>query len=96
MGLVIDVTSVAQRPGVPVIPNPPVVVMNWRRSPVTAAHPDPNEQPGVTDMNSWSNAHPGAWQPPFRGGDGERSINVLIEAKGLGVPAGLGGVVTVE
>jgi beta-galactosidase len=152
--LAIDVTPVVARPAVPVIPNPQLVVMNWKKSPVTAEHPDPNQQTVSTDMNSWSDAHPGAWLPPFRdgrfaiyrahftpraatqkaggqlllrnvvgkaqvwidgklvgekgdaeekimtvafpAGDGERIVSILIEAAALGMPAGLGGIVTVE
>ncbi len=60
---VIVVTPTAPRPAVPVIPNPPLVVLNWIRSPVTAERLDPN-QPSVTSaMNSWDNIHPGLLTP---------------------------------
>jgi hypothetical protein len=60
---VIAVTPTAPRPSVPVIPNPPLVVLNWIRSAVTAEHLDPN-QPSVTSaMNSWDNIHPGLLTP---------------------------------
>jgi beta-galactosidase len=64
---VIVVTPTPPRPAVPVIPNPPLVVLNWIRSPVTAERLDPN-QPSVTSaMNSWDNVHPG-YLPPFHDG----------------------------
>jgi len=66
--VVIDVTPVRTRPAVPVIPNPPLVVLTWKRSPVTTVRPDPNQQTIATDMNSWGNVHPGGWLPPFRDG----------------------------
>jgi beta-galactosidase len=66
--MVIVVTPTAPRPAVPVIPNPPLVVLNWIRSPVTAERLDPN-QPSVTSaMNSWDNVHPGGWLTPFHDG----------------------------
>lgn len=55
-------------PGVPEIPNPPLVLTNWKRSPVSATRPDPNQQLMESDMNSWANARPGAFLPPFRDG----------------------------
>ena len=66
--LTVDVTAAAVRPAVPALPNPPLVVLNWKRSPVAKARPDPNEQTLASDMNSWTDAHPGSWLPPFRGG----------------------------
>jgi beta-galactosidase len=64
----IDVIATAERPAVAAIPNPPLVILNWKRSPVTAERPDPNQQLSDSDMNSWGNAHPGSWLPPFRDG----------------------------
>jgi beta-galactosidase len=65
---VIDVTPTAARPAVPPIPNPPLVVLNWIRSPVTAERLDPN-QPGVTNATtSWDNVHPGGEMTPFQDG----------------------------
>jgi beta-galactosidase len=49
--IVIDVTP-GTRPAVPVIPNPPLVVLNWIRSPVSAERPNPDRITGSTDMNS--------------------------------------------
>jgi beta-galactosidase len=64
---VIVVAPTAARPAVPVIPNPPLVVLHWIRSPVTAERLDPN-QPSVTSaMNSWDNIHPG-YLTPFQDG----------------------------
>jgi beta-galactosidase len=61
------VNPTAPRPAVPVIPNPPLVILDWIRSSVTAERLDPN-QPSVTSaMNSWDNVHPG-FLPPFHNG----------------------------
>jgi len=65
--VVIDVASAAPRPAVPVIPNPPLVIMNWKRSPVTAERPDPGD-PGATVADDWHSFHPGSWLPPFHEG----------------------------
>jgi beta-galactosidase len=56
------------RPAVPVIPNPPVVVLGWIRSRITERPLDPNQQPAATDMNSWDNVHLGSDLPAFDGG----------------------------
>jgi beta-galactosidase len=64
----IEVNAVMAPSSVPVIPNPPLAVLNWIRSRTTDSPPDPNQQPASTDMNSWENVHPGAWLPPFRDG----------------------------
>jgi beta-galactosidase len=65
---VIDILPVPARPAVPAILNPPLVVLNWIRSPATEERRDPN-QPGVTsDMNRWDIAHPGSGPAPFQGG----------------------------
>jgi beta-galactosidase len=69
--IVIEVTP-GTRPAVPVIPNPPLVVLNWIRSPVSAERPGPDRITGSTDMNSWDNVHPGDWLSPF--GDGRFAI----------------------
>jgi beta-galactosidase len=152
--IAIDVSLVVPRPSVPVISNPPLVILNWKRSPVSRERPDPNQQTFDTEGNSWSDVHPGSWLVPFRDGrfviyrarftpraamqksggqltlrdvtgkakvwvdgefvgektnaekgdmiiecparDGQRTINVLVEAETAAAPAGLGGVVTVE
>ncbi len=65
---VIDVNAVAACPAVPVIPNPPLVVMNWIKSRATEQRPDPNQQPAATDMNSWDNVHPGSGLTTLRDG----------------------------
>ena len=65
---VMDVDMAPERPAVPEIANPPLVILTWRRSPVTPERPDPNQKLGDTDMNSWGDAHPGSWLPPFRNG----------------------------
>ena len=65
---VIALTPVAPRPAVPVIPNPPLFVLNWIRSPITAERLDPN-QPGVTSATtSWDNVHLGSELTPFHDG----------------------------
>jgi beta-galactosidase len=65
--LTIDVTPSAARPSVPVIPNPPLVILNWKRSPATTERPDP-DQSLSPDLNKWRDAHPGSWVPPLRDG----------------------------
>jgi beta-galactosidase len=65
---VLEVSSVPARPAVPVLANPPLVVLKWIRSPVTAQRLDPN-QPDVTSaMNSWDNVRLGSDLTPFRDG----------------------------
>jgi beta-galactosidase len=66
--LAIDINPTAPRPAVPVIANPPVTLSDWKRSPITVERPDPNQQVGETDMNSWSSTRPGGRQVPFRDG----------------------------
>jgi hypothetical protein len=65
---VVVVKAVAARPAVPVIANPPLVVLNWIRSPATPERLDPNQQSVTSAMNSWDNVHPGSWLTPFHGG----------------------------
>lgn len=149
----IDVTAAPAHPAVPV-GYPTFVIRNWKMSPVTTNAPDPNQQIGDSDMNSWANVQPGRRLPTFNNGsfaiyraqftpragmqksggtinfsnvtgkaqvwidgklagnktdaarnifnvplppgDGERTINVLIETSAPGTQAGLGGTVTVE
>jgi len=149
----IDVTPAPARPAVPMA-YPSLVIRNWRLSPFSVEHPDPNQKIGDTDMNSWGNVRIGWRLPTFNGGrfaiyraqftprinvqksggqlnlrdvtgkaqvwidgklagektdagrnnitvplpvgDGERTVNVLIEASALGSQAGLGGTVIVE
>ena len=64
----LDVQPVSVPPAVPEITNPPLVLLNWKRSPFTETRPDPNQQIMESDMNSWSNASPGLFLPPFRDG----------------------------
>jgi beta-galactosidase len=64
----IGVIATAAPAAVAEIANPPLVVMDWKRSPVSMERPDPNQQLMSSDMNSWANVHPGAWLPPFRDG----------------------------
>ncbi|MFZ0233302.1 MAG: beta-galactosidase GalA [Candidatus Acidiferrales bacterium] len=66
--LVIDVTPTEPRPAVPVIPNPPLVILNWKRSPITTTRPAPNEIIGNAEINKWSEAYPGSWLVPFHDG----------------------------
>jgi beta-galactosidase len=64
----VDVLLVAAPPAVAEIPSPPLVLTDWKRSPVSATRPDPNQQPLSSDMNSWTSMHPGAFLPQFRDG----------------------------
>ncbi len=66
--VVLDSLATPSRPAVPELSNPPLAIVGWKRSPVTESTQDPNQQTLETDMNSWSDAHPGAWLPPFRRG----------------------------
>ncbi len=66
--LVVKVVPAASRPAVAELANPPLVILGWKRSPVTETAPDPNQKTLDSDMNSWSDAHPGSWLPPFRHG----------------------------
>jgi beta-galactosidase len=151
--LTVDVAPAAARPSVPGIPNPPLVILNWKRSPVGSTEPDPNQKPSRGDA-TWRDTQPGNWLALFRRGkfaiyraeftprpsvqrtggeltlrdvegkasvwidgklagekgdaqrkdmnvpwppgDGERTVSVLVEAAGPEVPAGLGGIVTLE
>ena len=63
----IDVTPAPARPAVP-IAYPSLVIQNWRLSPFSAERPDPNQQIGDTDINSWSNVRIGWRLPTFNGG----------------------------
>jgi beta-galactosidase len=64
----VHVIATAATPAVEEVPNPPLTVMNWKRSPVSSDRPDPNQQLIVSDMNSWENARPGTFLPMFRDG----------------------------
>jgi beta-galactosidase len=64
---VIDVTPVPARPSVP-IAYPSLVIRNWKLSPFSMDRPDPNQQIGSTDMNTWANAQPGRRLPTFTEG----------------------------
>jgi len=63
----VNVTATAAPPAVAEITSPPLVLMNWKRSPVSANRPDPNQQLVISDMSSWTPTHPGAL-PAFRDG----------------------------
>ena len=65
---VIDLNTVPERPAVPVISNPPLVVMKWIRSPVTAQRQDPNQPEVTSAMNSWDNVRLGSSLTPFQDG----------------------------
>jgi beta-galactosidase len=64
----VNVTAVASPPAVAEIPNPPLMVLGWKRSPVSMERPDPNQQLMNSDMNSWSDFVPGPFLWPFRDG----------------------------
>jgi beta-galactosidase len=63
----IDVTAAPALPAVP-IAYPAFVIRNWRMSPFTAERPDPNQQIGGSDMNSWVNIQPSRQLPAFTDG----------------------------
>jgi beta-galactosidase len=65
--LVIHVTASEPRPFVPSIPNPPLTILNWRKSPVMSARP-PQEEIKRADTSSWKEAQPGSWLIPYRNG----------------------------
>lgn len=64
----VDVLAVATPPAVAEVLNPPLVVLDWKRSPISASRPDPNQQLLESDMNSWVPFLPSPYLPPFRGG----------------------------
>jgi beta-galactosidase len=64
----IAIQPATARPAVPELVNPPLIILGWKRSPVTMTPQDPNQQLLASDMNSWGDAHPGSWLPPFRNG----------------------------
>lgn len=64
---VINVTPVPARPSVS-IAYPSLVIRNWRLSPFSMDRPDPNQQIGSTDMNTWANTQPGRRLPAFTDG----------------------------
>jgi beta-galactosidase len=66
--LAIDVTQVQPRPAVTTISSPPLIIVNWRRSKVSAERPDPNQELSTGDIKDWHEAQPGGWVPPFTGG----------------------------
>jgi beta-galactosidase len=63
----IVVNPVAPRSAVAVV-HPPMILQNWRMSPITATAPDPNQQIADNDMNSWSPVEAGRLQT-FSGGN---------------------------
>ena len=64
----INVMPAAPQPAVPAIANPPLVVLNWIRSPITAERRDPNQASVTSDTNRWDVVHPGSYLFPFRDG----------------------------
>ena len=63
----VNVIATAAPPAVAEISSQALVLMNLKRSPASANSPDPNQQLVISDMNSWTPAHPDAL-PPFRDG----------------------------
>jgi beta-galactosidase len=63
----VNVDAAAAPPSVAEIANPPVLLNSWKRSPVSAVRPDPNQQLMSSDMNSWADARAGGLTP-FRDG----------------------------
>jgi beta-galactosidase len=63
----IEVTPAPARPAVPVA-YPAFVIGDWRMSPISNEHPDPNQKIADTDMNSWANIQPGHGLPAFKNG----------------------------
>lgn len=47
---------------------PTQIVSGWRLSPTATTRPDPNQQIGETDMNTWSAVRPGRTLPRFNDG----------------------------
>jgi beta-galactosidase len=66
--LKIEVTATPTPPAVAEIPNPPLTILTWKRSPPSMERIDPNQQLMASDMNSWASARPGPYLPPLRGG----------------------------
>jgi len=64
----IEVKSVPAPPAVAEIPNPPLTILNWKRSPPSMDRIDPNQQLMASDMNSWASVRPGPYLPAARGG----------------------------
>ena len=65
---VAEVIATPARPAVPAIANPPLVVREWKRSPVSVERPDPNRPIASSARDGWTDDHPGAWLLPFRDG----------------------------
>ena len=63
----VKVTSAPARPAVPVA-YPTSVIGNWRMSPFSTEHPDPNQKIADTDMNSSGHIQPGHGLPTFKDG----------------------------
>ncbi|MBW4040335.1 MAG: glycoside hydrolase family 2 protein [Acidobacteria bacterium] len=64
----IEVRAVAPPPAVAEIPNPPLTILSWKRSPAAMERIDPNVQLLASDMNSWADVRPGPYLRPLRGG----------------------------
>jgi beta-galactosidase len=66
--LKIEVMAVSPRPAIAEIPNPPLTILTWKRSPPSIERIDPNQQLMASDMNSWASVRPGPYLPPQRRG----------------------------
>jgi len=63
----IEATPAPARPAMPTA-YPSFVIGNWKMSPFSNEHPDPNQKIADTDMNSWANVQPGHGLPAFNEG----------------------------
>ena len=66
--MTLQVKAVPAVPAVAEIPNPPLTILNWKRSPASMERPDPNQQLMASDMNSWASVHPNPYLFPLRKG----------------------------
>ncbi|HZL49768.1 MAG TPA: DUF4982 domain-containing protein [Terracidiphilus sp.] len=66
--LKIEVMAVPPRPAIAEIPNPPLTILTWKRSPPSIDRIDPNQQLMASDMNSWASVRPGPYLSPLRRG----------------------------
>lgn len=66
--LKMEVMAVPPRPAIAEIPNPPLTILTWKRSPPSINRIEPNQQLMASDMNSWASVRPGPYLPPLRRG----------------------------
>jgi beta-galactosidase len=66
--LKIEVMAVPPQPAIAEIPNPPLAILTWKRSPPSMDRIDPNQQLLASDMNSWASFRPSSFLPPLRRG----------------------------